>query len=154
MTPARFEAAVRRALGRLGREPAPRAGLARAIEARRRSGKHDGYRTRFVVRRGSTHTFIPASDVVRIDAEDNYLQLHVGRGVHLVRGMMTDAERELDPAAFVRIHQSAIVSIPRIAAVESLASGGYLVHLSDGTKLRTSRQYAANIRVLLSTSRD
>jgi two-component system, LytTR family, response regulator len=147
VTPARFAVAVRRALGRLGQESASRATLARAAAARRHeNGRH---RTRFVVRRGSTHTFVAASDVIWIDAVDNYLQLHSEGRVHLVRGTMKDAEQDLDPEAFLRIHRSAIVNVARIVAVDAQPSGGYVVRLADGTKLRTSRQYVAGVRSLL-----
>jgi two-component system LytT family response regulator len=147
VTPTRFAAAVRRALGRLGQGPSSRAVLARALAARR--SENGRYRTRFVVRRGSQHTFVAASDVIWIDAVDNYLQLHTEGRVHLVRGTMKDAEQELDPDAFLRIHRSAIVNVARIVAVDAQPSGGYLVRLSDGTKLRTSRQYVAGVRSLL-----
>ncbi|MBV9878901.1 MAG: response regulator transcription factor [Gemmatirosa sp.] len=151
VTPERFAAAVRRAVGRLSRDAASSTrvaqGVAQAAAAlARETARH---RTRFVVRRGSTHTFVAASDVVWIDAVDNYLRLHAHGRVHLVRGTMKDAERELDPAAFLRIHRSAIVNVARIAAVEALPDGGYVVRLADGARLRTSRQYAAGVRALV-----
>ena len=62
---------------------------------------------------------------------------------------MKDAEAELDPARFVRIHRSAIVAVDRIATIRALESGGYVVGLSSGVRLRVSRQYAERVRVLL-----
>jgi two-component system LytT family response regulator len=149
VTPERFDAAVRRAIGRLGRDRLSRAAVDRVVEARDRDrGRR---RSRFVVRRGSTHTFVPVSEVDWIDAVDNYLQLHVAGRVHLVRSTMKDVERQLDPSAFLRVHRSAIVNIARIVAVDSHPAGGYLVRLADGTRLRTSRQYASGVRALVST---
>jgi two-component system LytT family response regulator len=101
------------------------------------------------VRRGSTHTFVAASDVLWIDAADNHLQLHTAGRTHLVRGTMKDAEGELDPEPFIRVHRSAIVNVARIVAIDAQAGDGYVVVLSDGTKLRTSRQYAARVRALV-----
>jgi two-component system LytT family response regulator len=147
VTPDRFSAAVRRALGRLEHRTASRAGTIRAALAGARPRR--GYRTRFVVRRGATHTFVAVSDVIWIDAVDNYLQLHTGGRPHLVRGTMKDAEQELDPASFVRIHRSTIVNIARIASIESQPTGGYVVRLSDGARLRTSRQYAGRVREMV-----
>ncbi|HSA57254.1 MAG TPA: LytTR family DNA-binding domain-containing protein [Gemmatimonadaceae bacterium] len=147
VTPERFAIAVRRALGRLGQGNDARGHAVR--EAALRARERGMYRTRFAVRRGSTHTFVSVSDVSWIDAVDNYLRLHVGTRVHLVRGTMKEVERELDPSSFVRIHRGAIVSIARITAVETQAAGGYVVRLADGTRLRTSRQYAAAVRSLV-----
>ncbi len=138
----RFAVTVDRALARLGSAAVAPMRVARAMAAR------SGYRTRFVVRRGSRHTFVAAADVAWIDVEDNYLQLHVGGRPHLVRGTMKDAEQELDPAMFLRIHRSAMVNVSRIAAIDAHPAG-YSVRLTDGTTLRTSRQYAAQVRALL-----
>lgn len=147
VTPERFAAAVRRAIGRLSRGRAAAAAIARAIVARNRETTR--YRSRFVVRVRSTHTFVGVKDIVWIDAVDNYLQLHTRDRIHLVRGTMKDAEGELDPSQFLRIHRSAIVNIARIVAVDALPSGGYGVRLDEGTKLRTSRQYAGRVRELV-----
>jgi two-component system LytT family response regulator len=146
VTPERFAAAVRRALGRLERGPIARTVVASALATRRSPPLH---RSRFVVRRGSTHTFVAANDVLWIDAADNYLQLHTVARTHLVRGTMKDAEEELDPESFIRVHRSAIVNVARITAIDAQAGGGYVVVLGDGTKLRTSRQYAARVRALV-----
>jgi two-component system LytT family response regulator len=147
VTPERFAAAVQRAISRMARGREAAAAIARAIVARSRETAR--YRSRFVVRVRSTHTFVGVKDIVWIDAVDNYLQLHTRNQVHLVRGTMKEAERELDPSHFLRIHRSAIVSIARIVAVDALPSGGYGVRLDEGTKLRTSRQYAGRVRRLV-----
>jgi len=141
-SPERFALTVERALTRLGSEPAAPLRVARAMTTR------EGHRTRFVVRRGSTHTFVAAKDVAWIDVEDNYLQLHVGGRTHLVRGTMKDAEEELDPAVFVRVHRSAMVNVGCIVAIDAQPAG-YAIRLADGTRVRTSRQYAARVRALL-----
>jgi two-component system LytT family response regulator len=147
VTPERFQSAVRRALSRLSESPQMRLAALRAVAERAR--RPGAYRSRFVVRRGSTHTFVSVGDVIWIDAVDNYLQLHVGSRAHLVRGTMKEVEHELDPSSFVRIHRSAIVNIARIVAVETQPAGGYMVRLSDGTRLKTSRQYTAAVRQLV-----
>ena len=143
----RFSLAVERAKSRLQHRSDAQvqtllSGIARAERAR-------GTRSRFVVRRGSTHVFVPVQDVDWLDAADNYLRLHVGDRTHLARGTMLQAEEELDPAQFVRIHRSAIVAVDRILAIRSHESGGYVVELRGGVRLRTSRQYADRVRALL-----
>ena len=129
---------------------------ARATDAAQRAGasgaarleRERGLRTRFVVRQGSAHHFVPVDLVDWIDAADNYLQLHAGGRAHLVRGTMKDAEQELDPAVFVRVHRSAMVNVNYIVGIDAQPAG-YAIRLSDGTKLRTSRQYAVRVRELL-----
>ena len=147
VTRARFTAAATRAKERLDeRSAAYWRSLVAGAEAAERS---HGPRTRFVVRRGNTHYFVPVDQVDWIDAADNYLRLHVGDRVHLSRGTMKQAEDELDPARFVRVHRSALVAIDRIVAVKSQDSGGHVLELKGGMQLRSSRQYAQRVRELL-----
>ena len=147
VTKQRFAAAVERARERLrSRSPeAWQAVVASATVAERARGA----RTRFVVRRGNTHHMVPAEQVDWMDVADNYLSLHVGSKTHLWRGTMKQAEDELDPAKFVRIHRSLIVAIDRILTVKSHESGGHIIELRGGVQLRSSRQYADRVRALL-----
>ena len=146
VTRARFLAAVERARERLahGSSAQRRALVQEAAQAERARG----LRTRFVVRRGDTHQFVPVADVDWIDVADNYLRLHVGARTHLCRGTMKEVVEELDPTHFVRIHRSAIVAADRIVAIRSRGTG-YVVELRGGVRLRSSRRYAGQVRALL-----
>ncbi len=143
---ARFTAAVERSRERLTQlsVAARKAVIASATEA----DKARGYRTRFVVRRGNAHHFVPVDEVDWIDSADNYLQLHAGDRTHLWRGTMKEAEDQLDRGRFVRIHRSAIVAVDRILSISTTATG-HVVELRGGARLRSSRQYGERIRELL-----
>ena len=147
VTKQRFDAAVARAKERLGRRTAAfgQALVAGAAQAERARGA----RTRFVVRRGNTHHIVPADHVDWLDVADNYLSLHVGTKTHLWRGTMKQAEDELDPERFIRIHRSVIVAVDRILTVRTHESGGHVLELKGGVQLRSSRQYADRVRALL-----
>ena len=146
VTRARFAAAVARVHERLGRAAQQWRGVvAGAAQAQRARG----FRTRFVVRRGNTHSFVPVDQVDWIDAADNYLQLHTGSRTHLCRGTMKQAEDELDPARFARLHRSAIVAIDRIATIRAAEAGTYDITLVTGAQMRSSRAYADRVRGLL-----
>lgn len=147
VTRTRFVAAVERARVRAARRsPAQwREVVQEATVARRGRGP----RSRFVVRRGNTHHFVPVEQVDWIGVADNYLELHVGGRAHLARGTMKQAEDELDAARFVRVHRSAIVAIDRIASIRALESGTFTIELRGGAQVRSSRQYAERVRELL-----
>lgn len=147
VTPQRFASAVERARQRLSQESANerRALVAGAALAERERGT----RTRYVVRRGKVHYFVPVGQIDWIDSAENYLQLHVGDRAHLARGTLKEAEEELDPQRFVRIHRSTIVAIDRVMSVRRLESGVHVVQLHGGARLRGSRQYADRVRKLL-----
>lgn len=147
VTPERFAAAAERARVRLNQEAASdrRALVSGAAQAERDRGK----RTRYVVRRGKVHYFVPVDQVDFIDSAENYLQLHVGDRAHLARGTLKEAEDELDPNRFVRIHRSTIVAVDRIKGIRRHDSGVHVIELHNGLKLRSSRQYSERVRQLL-----
>lgn len=147
VTRQRFASAVARAKERLGRRP-PNYGQTLVTSATV-AERARGFRTRFVVRRGNTHHIVPADQVDWMDVADNYLSLHAGPKTHLWRGTMKQAEDELDPERFVRIHRSVIVAVDRILTVRTHETGGHLIELRGGVQLRSSRQYADRVRALL-----
>lgn len=116
-------------------------------------GDRPTYLERFVVRAGGKILILRAADVDWIEAAANYVKLHVSGRVYLMRETMTRLEQSLEPARFVRIHRSTIVSVDRIKMLEPLFQGDYVVVLHDGARLPTSRTYRENLQELLGTTR-
>jgi len=106
-------------------------------------------RKRYVVRTPKGHYFVPAQDVECAVADGNYVALHAGGRVHLVRETMTSFEAGMDPAEFVHIHRSIVVRIDAIARVEPTGSGEYRVVLKSGARFESSRAYGDRVRALL-----
>lgn len=80
-----------------------------------------------------------------IKAEDNYVRLYAGGHSHLVRTTLKALERKLPATNFVRIHRSAMVSVPKIARLQRTASDRYAVILANGAQLRVSRAYRKRV---------
>ncbi|MGO8732590.1 MAG: LytR/AlgR family response regulator transcription factor [Terriglobia bacterium] len=112
--------------------------LASLIKQVRGSGKYLG---RIVIRSAGRVSFLHVDDVDWFEACANYVQLHIGKESHLLRGTMGTLEKRLDPDKFVRIHRCTIVRIDRIKELLSSFEGDYLVVLRDGTRLSLSRGY-------------
>jgi len=152
---ARFERALARGVDRARRahegvREAVREELRALLAHVRHAGPPDAaYAERFAVRAAGRVYFVRAADVDWLDVEGNYVRLHAGGKVHLVRGPLGAVEARLDPAAFVRVHRSAIVRVDRIASLEPYFHGEYVVTLRDGTRLTSSRSYSAGLRALL-----
>ena len=111
-------------------------------------GDH-GYLRRLVVPTGHRNVFIRTEQIDWIEADRNYIRLHVGGRSYLMRENLSRIASALDPATFCRIHRSTIVNIDRIQAVESLFRGEYVVVLHDGTKLTSGRSYRANLHAIM-----
>ncbi|MFI5248966.1 MAG: LytR/AlgR family response regulator transcription factor [Gemmatimonadales bacterium] len=93
--------------------------------------------------------FVRIADVDWVEAMDNYVRLHVGRDVHMMRETLSNLETRLAGTTFLRIHRSSIVNIDRIREVQPWFAGDYVVILTDGTKLTTGRRYRAAVQGLL-----
>ncbi len=144
----RFEAALQRARERIRHQQG--GDLDRRLRALLEEVRGDrGYLQRLVVPTGHRSVFIRTEEIDWIEAERNYIRLHVGGRAYLLRESLSRIESALDPATFCRIHRSTIVNIDRIQAVESLFGGAYLVVLQDGTKLTSGRGYRRNLHALM-----
>ena len=148
VTPERFASAVARVVSRVGHGDHVTASSIRALAARA-AEQRGAPLTRFVASRGGKHYFVPLADVDWIEADGNYIRLHTGDKSHLIRETMKALEAKLDPAAFVRIHRSAVVSVARIESIETRDQGEYLVRMRTGAKLCSSRGYSERVRALL-----
>jgi len=96
---------------------------------------------RFMVKRGGRSTFVRAVDVDWLESDGNYVNLHVGKQSHLVRGTIASCAERLDPRKFIRIHRRYIVNIDRVKEVQPWFGGDYVILLEDGHKLRLSRNF-------------
>lgn len=98
------------------------------------------YVTRFAVRNDGNVRFVAADDVDWIEADSNYLVLHVSGTKHRIRATLRDLVGELDPKRFTRIHRSTIVNVDRIRELQPWFGGDYVAILRNGEKLKVSRQ--------------
>jgi two-component system LytT family response regulator len=100
---------------------------------------------RFLVKGDGQMYFVSVDDIDWVEAYGNYVRLHVGKGVHLIRETLGNIERKLDPTRFARVHRSSIVNLDRVTRMDLWGAGDYVVLLKDGTKLKLSRWYRSRI---------
>ena len=100
---------------------------------------------RFLVKTNTRMFFVDTSDVDWIEADGNYVRLHVGTAAHTIRGTIGSVENALPTTLFARIHRSAIVNLDRISEMRQSFWGDYIVILKTGARLRLSRSYRRNI---------
>ena len=101
---------------------------------------------RLVVKTPGQVLFLNPADIDWIEAAGYYACLHVGRETHVMRRTLSDLERDLGDAQFVRIHRSIIVNLERIAGLELRETGDYEVVLKSGVRLRWSRRFRKRLQ--------
>jgi two-component system, LytTR family, response regulator len=102
-------------------------------------------RRQLVIRDGGRTIVIPHDDIVWIEAEDYCARIHMRGRTLLVRDSLRALTDSLDHSGFVRVHRSAIANLSYVREIEPLASGDQRLTLSDGTVLRVSRTYRADL---------
>ncbi len=132
--------------------------LARAIEralARRGTPRHAGseWLEELWVPHRSELIRIAVSEVSRIDAERDYVRLHVehpneGARSYLLLQTIAGLEQRLDPAAFIRIHRSTILRKDRIRGLRHDGLGVWSAELETGEALRIGRTYLPNVKAM------
>ena len=94
---------------------------------------------RVLVRQGPRVHVIPAAKLDWVEAQDDYVSLNSAGKSYLKQQTLTDLERKLDPARFVRIHRSYLLNLDRLARIDTESGEPKAVILEDGTRLPLSR---------------
>lgn len=89
---------------------------------------------------------VPTQAIDWLEAEGDYVRIHVKEASHLVERTLTELERMLEPLGFARIHRRAIVNLDRVRQLQAEGSGRYRLLLASGGTLHVSRRYSARFR--------
>jgi two-component system, LytTR family, response regulator len=118
-----FEERVRRVLANLPGQPAP-------IK-------------QILVRDRARAYFIPVDGIDRLSAAGNYVEIHTGDKVHLVREPLAKLAAQLDADEFIRVHRAHVVKLSFIAELQPMFHGDFELLLRNGQRLPLSRRYKA-----------
>ena len=81
-----------------------------------------------------------------VEAYGDYVRLRSGPDTHVVRGTLSDMERRLAPAGFVRIHRSRLVNWQRVREFTADRDHDPVVVLRNGTRLDASPNYLKDLQ--------
>ena len=99
--------------------------------------KPSPYLTHLRSRQGRRVNVISVAEIEWVEAADYYARVHTHAGrTFLVRMSLSNLALRLDPAEFVRVHRSAIVSVD---AVRETRAGDAEISLRSGARIATSR---------------
>jgi two-component system LytT family response regulator len=146
----RFRRALQRVRVELQRE-SPRAEMNERLLSFIQDLRQPKRPERLVLKTAGRVSFVRVDEIDWIEAEGNYVRLHIGSASHLLRETMKGMESKLDPDRFIRIHRSTIVNTDRIKELQPLFHGEYAVILRDGTRLTASRGPENKLRKLIET---
>jgi hypothetical protein len=100
-----------------------------------------------------TH-FIDAADIRSVRADAHYTRVHDGTRERMCPWSISEAEAQLDPGLFVRVHRSHIVAIPHVSFVRKEGDGA-VIELDGPSPHRVpvSRAKIAEVKARLGLAR-
>ena len=123
--------------------------ISRVLDARGLAARPPGEPDQLWVPHRSEMIRVPVTEIDRIEAERDYMRLHVGSRSHLIHMTIAELEQRLDSGIFLRVHRSTIVRIDRIARIGKDGAGNWFAELTDGHRLRVGRTYRARLKALV-----
>jgi two-component system LytT family response regulator len=92
---------------------------------------------------------IRVADIDWLEADGDYVSVHVGGKTWLMRETIAAVELRLALSGFVRIHRSTLVNAERVKELQPQDKGEYTVILNDGTELKLTRNYRTSVERLV-----
>ena len=138
--PARLAAAMERVRGAIGQPSS-----VDAIE--RLSGALGGGPiTRLFARVGNAIVPVPVDRVSWLEADGDYVVVHVGGSRHLLHLSLSRLVTRLDPKRFAQVHRAHVVNLDHVRAFKRDVRGNLEAELNDGTRVPVSRARAQELR--------
>jgi two-component system LytT family response regulator len=113
------------------------------------TNKQPEEKNRIVVRNGGDIQIVPTSDIVYIEAYDDYVKIFTKDSYYLKKKTMTYYEETLDPSVFFRTHRSFIINLQQLTKIEPLEKNTFVAILKNGKKIPLSRSGYSKIKDLL-----
>ena len=102
--------------------------------------------SRLFVKTGNHIDVIPVEEIIRIEAQDDYVDIYTPKGKYLKKETMNYLENHLPGDTFMRIHRSQIVNLNRIEKIEKYGKESYLLILDEGSKVKVSKNRVKELK--------
>jgi two-component system LytT family response regulator len=139
----RFARAVHKAINRNAKSSDE---IDRIVQVLQQSKESDGYPKRIFIRIGKKIISVQVNNILWIEADRDYAQLHTNTGNYFCNLSLNALENRLDPSLFLRVHRSYIIANNSIEHLTGDGEGGFIAMLKDKSRVKVSRTYAEKIR--------
>lgn len=140
----RFRASLERVQRRLGDT-----GELPPTEERLRTALAQGPLRRVFARKGNKIVPLRIETVTRIEACDDYSEVHCKGETYLLQTSISGFESRLDPARFLRVHRSHMINLDHVEQLRPYDDRRLEVRLIDGSKVVASRAGSRKLREMI-----
>ena len=92
---------------------------------------------------------IPISDILYLEAADDYVKIYTAEGTFLKNKTMGYFEKTLDPNQFIRTHRSYIINVQQITRIEPYEKESYMGILKSSAQVPVSKTGYQKLKVML-----
>ena len=92
---------------------------------------------------------VPFSAIEWVEAERDYVRIHIGQDSHLMRMTLNTLTQKLDPDEFFRIHRSALVNLKSVTGLRRRSWGLVSVRLKSGAEAPVGRPQLRELKTRL-----
>jgi two-component system LytT family response regulator len=104
---------------------------------------------RIVVKHRTGIKVIPVDQVVCLEAQDDYVMIHLTGEKYMKQKTMKYFEDHLDMSRFIRVHRSYIVKIDQIRKIEPYEKSAGIIVMHDGRQVPVSRSGLSRLKEVL-----
>jgi DNA-binding LytR/AlgR family response regulator len=107
-----------------------------------------GYADEFWVSHRSDLIRVTTNEILRVEAERDYMRLHTPQRSYLLHQTISTLEQRLDPERFLRIHRSHIIRRDLITGLRHEGGGVWHAILGPDHSMRIGRKFLAEVKRL------
>lgn len=108
-------------------------------------GPQSAYRSHVMIPLPDKSLSVPVAQIDLIEAERNYVRIHVAGTSYLMRTSLGEMVNSLDPSLFRQANRSAVVRLDAIGETRQAGHGDLRVTLRQGQELTWSRRFRAQM---------
>jgi two-component system LytT family response regulator len=108
-----------------------------------------GPKDRLVVKDGARIRIIPFPDLIRIEADGDYVQIVSKNGKYAKKKTLSYYQKLLPQPTFLRVHRSHLVNVEKIVRLDPYGKNDHLALLQDDSRIPVSRSGFAELKEVL-----
>ena len=109
----------------------------------------DNQPQRIVIKLNNKIKIIPFSEIIYLEAAEDYVFVHTAEGRYMKHKTMIFFENALDKNQFVRCHRSYIVDVQQITRLEIYEKDSHVAILKNGAKVPVSKSGYGRLKLVL-----
>jgi len=102
-----------------------------------------------VVKDGGRIRIIPYPELIRVEADGDYVQIISEKGTYAKKKTLSFYEKLLPSPLFMRVHRSHLLNIEKIERLDPYGKNDHLALLKDGSRIPVSRNGFADLKEIL-----